>query len=351
MHVLMVADQRNSPSTYSYLKKLARQLEKSGVKVRSYTEDLERVQQGLGKKKPDLVHLHYHPDARKTRHVLRVMEERGIPVAVTYHEVLRAPEKRREHVQKCIERTPYAFFLSDADRAHAIGIQPRLSDKSEVVKIPAPSDLPPEFMAERDRLLQALVEEPETPAKLLVLDSIEPDRGLENLLQSTKNWGDGLQLVLSGSVPPGQGKFAKYLASMVGYYHLPVEVRVSKRRLGKRQLCSLLEEVHFAWLPEGDIKHPDYAGISEHNMLVPFLNAARTLVFAHPGHYSSSVMRHSTHLLKNHADVVKAVQHYRSHPDALAEKIRNAEQLAMQFSWGDLARVSLQAYRTLVQES
>ncbi|MBI1275126.1 hypothetical protein GC177_04055 [bacterium] len=348
MKLLMVADQQNSPTTYTYLKKLARQLDKAGIKVKSHTEKLGDIEQTLKGRKFDLVHVHYHPHARKIRHVMRVCEAEGIPVVVTFHEVLRVPPERVDHVRKCIERARYAYFLNEDDRQHALGLNPRLTDASEVVRIPAPNDLGPEFTATKEQLLGDFGQS-QGIGTVLYLTAVEPEQGIEEVMELSASLPDGVTLRVMGTVPPGQGSYAKYLKAKAHFSHYPVTLEISKRRIGKKQLCDALQDVLFAYLPEGIPGSPGYSGISEHSMQVPFLNVAQTLVFAHAGEHTSPAMKHVTHILKKPEDLAKALVHYRQHPQLLRDKLLNAAHYASAFTWGDLARQSIASYKLITQ--
>jgi glycosyltransferase involved in cell wall biosynthesis len=349
MKLLMVADQQNSPATYTYLKKLARQLDKAGLKVKSHTEKLEDIEQSIGGKPPALVHVHYHPASKKIRHVMRVCEARGILVVVTFHEVVRVPPERVEHVRKCIERARYAYFLSEADRQHALSLNPRLADASEVVRIPAPSDLGEEHTALRERLLEGFAKEGAEIGPVLLVSAIEPERGIEQVIDLAASLPEGASLRVAGTVPPGQGDYARYLQAKAKFGHSRVSVEISKRRLGKKQLGDALKDALFAYLPCGRPGQEGYSGITEHSMLVPFLNVAQVLVFAHAGAYTSPTMKHVTHILKKPEDLPKALQHYREHPELLHDKLMNAAHVASSFTWADLARQSVASYKSILQ--
>jgi glycosyltransferase involved in cell wall biosynthesis len=330
------------------MKKLARQLDKSGIKVKCHAEDLLTVDHTITRFKPDILHIHYHPDSKKIRHAMRAAEGLGIPVVITFHEVLRVPAERVAHVQKCIARCRYGFFLTEADRDAALAVNPRLANASEIHAIPAPTQLPDEIFSDRTRVQENFLTHDTPETNILWLHSILPECGVEYVLDATSAFPKGIRLTLAGTVPPGEGGYAKFIKAKVAYEQLPVDLAISKRVIGKKQLMELMQGKLFAYVPDGDPRAKGYSGITGHHLLVPFLNAAQMLVFAHRGVYTAESMAYAVDWIKKPQEMAQAIRAYHKQPESLQRRLMEAAEYAGRMTWAELARQTIASYKQAI---
>jgi len=346
-----VADQQNAFEVYRYAKRLSRLQEKSGLKPLVWSEHFKDAEAYFQEEKPHIIHIHYHPEARKLRYVMKVAEEFGIPIIFTYHEVLRVPEARGRHMDKCLKRTREAFFLTEADRQSALQANPRLKEHSEVVPIPPPDDIPPDMTQMKQLQMDAYLCGAPEQCTILYSDTIAPEQGIESLLDFSATLPEGMTLLIAGAVPPGEGKFAKYIKARVKYEHLPVELAISKRKFGHKQLCNVIAKADVAYHPCGEVGTPDYGGASLHTMHIPYYNAMRLLVFSHPGPFieQEQEVTKAVTLIPTPEDLVEAVRALHASPEQWREALDRAEVFAHRTAWAELVKATTERYKGLVK--
>jgi hypothetical protein len=345
-----VADQQNCFEVYRYAKRLMRLQEKSGLKPTLWSENFKEAESLLQQEPPAILHLHYHPEARKLRHVMRAAEQYAIPVVMTYHAVLRVADERRSHIDKCLKRTRAAFFLTEADRNAAIKMNPRLEKESVVTPIPPPDDIPEELPEVKHLQRQSYLKGEASQCTILYSDTIEPEQGIESLLDLSATFPEGMSLLIAGVVPPGEGKFAKYVKARVKYDHLPVELAISKRKFGHKQLCNVIARADFAYHPCGEVGAPDYGGAALDTMTIPYYNMMRLLTFSHPGKWTRQEpeVTQAVSLIDTPDDLVQAVQAQHANPERWDKALDNAQAFAKQVSWADLVKVTTARYKELL---
>jgi hypothetical protein len=348
LSILHIADARNAFSSHVYAKKLVRKLEKAGLKAKMWQKDTAEAVEYLAQHTPKLLHLHYHPAARKLRELMRVAEELNIPTVVTYHEVVRVPPEREAHVRKCLERTRAAFFLTQTDYEAGVAINPRLKNHAKTMAVPAPKPEWAEALkAGRAKQWKAFYQRKNPETKLFYCGDIAPQCGVEEILTLSAQFPKGLSWVIAGTVPAGQGAFAKKLKARVAYEKLPVELHISKRTQGLKQLEQWLEECLFAYLPNGNPFAEPYGGATQHPLLLPCYNVTHTLVLSHAGLFTTPDVQEQLFLVSKPEVLAATIGELHQKPEALQLRLKSAHHSAKAASWQGLAREVMGMYKNL----
>lgn len=349
MKALLVADQQNSFPTYKYARKLARRLEKMGVKASVLFEDIKDAQEVIASKKPDVLHIHYHPDARKLRRVMAAAQALNIPFIVTYHRVLRVPDDRRNHMRKCLEKTNRAYFLTQPDYDAAIAINPELKKHGSMVRMPSPHDVAEDVLRGKEQVIDSFFASKKPRCRVLFCGDIAPDEGLEEALELCSALPKNTELVVAGTIMPGEGAYAKYMKAKAKFEKLPVSWIISKRAMGTSQLTMIAADCLFAYMPCGKPGVEHYGGASLHSMLIPVLNRTRTRVFSHRGEDSTAEMDGMVHWVSKPVDIPGAIAHYHAQHALLRDALSEAECTAAQMDWPVLAKMTADAYVEALQ--
>ncbi len=348
MRVLQVADQQNSFASYKYARKLARRLEKMGLKSMLYSDKITDAAEIIARKKPDIIHLHYHPDARRLRRIMRAADEAGVPVIMTYHRVARIDESRQSHLNKCLKRTRRAIFLTQPDWDAASAINPQLRDAGDVIRVPSPHNVPEELLSAKAAQQDRFFAQKSPNSTLLYCDRIQPYQGIESMLDRIGSFPKGLDVIIAGTVPQGEGSFAKLIKTRVNYDQLPVQWSVSKRPMGTRQIANLTQKAMFAYLPNGAPERDDYEGASMHSMLIPVLARMRTLVFSHRGHETTDELEQCVWFLDRPEDIVETIAALHRTPARFYDKIKEAEAFAIAMDWPELGKQMAEHYKAML---